>query len=510
MRLFSCFVLLLTYASTVVRAGGGQVADQQLSSLLVACRDGDCQSVQARLLENPSLACRVLTTDVPEQKFTALDVAAAGGYAEIVRLLLAAGADANSRCGEGATPLMQVCLQRYAKGAELPVHLLAPESEPPLKPTDTCPRDYLHCLRLLINNGADLNATDQLGDCALFYCTTEGNRELLTELLEHGARMDGWQSSMNDPLCAAAFGGHIACVKALLVAGSPIVTGKKYGFSALHDAAQNGHVEILEHLLQQGVSADAEGSPSGGAPLLIAASEGQLACMRVLLAFGAGIDRPDQTGCTALYRAAQQGQLEALELLLAQGANVYGWFSYRNDPLYAAAFHGQTACVKALLAAGSQIVTGREYGFSALSGAAYNGHAEILQYLLQQGVSANAEGEPSGAAPLSIASYKGQLACMQALLAAGADIDRPDADGCTALYCAAHEGQLEALKLLLSQGANVQGCCSYERDPLCTAAFHGHMACVQTLLRQVARLSAAENTVSALLMVRPKTAMQKF
>ena len=109
--------------------------------LLVACRDGDCYSVRALLRKDKSLARQALTTDQHEPGFTPLAVAACGAYAEIVRLLLEAGADVNGRPGPTAlTPLLQVCMQGHSGSAELPPNLVRLRSERP----DTAKADSSH------------------------------------------------------------------------------------------------------------------------------------------------------------------------------------------------------------------------------------------------------------------------------------------------------------------------------------------------------------------------------
>ena len=274
----------------------------------------------------------------------------------------------------------------------------------------------------------------------------KGDADKLDLLIKQGAKVDGWQSSKLDPLCIAVRGGHIRCVRTLLAAGAPIVTGRQYGFSALNGAAQEGHAEILTLLLQQDVSVNAESNPGGGTPLHTAIDMGQLACVQVLLGMaGIDIERPNAKGQTALYWAAFKGHVQAVQLLLDRGAKVQGWSSWESDPLCMAALNGHSACVQALLAAGSPIVSDRQYGFSALNNAAQNGHAQILQLLLQRGASANAPSAPSGGSPLWVAAHEGQLACMQVLLDAGADLNQPDAFGKTALYGAAEGGQLASL-----------------------------------------------------------------
>ena len=233
--------------------------NQTLADLLIACHAGDCEAVRRCLQEKQELGRQAVITEQSERGYTAMDVAARGGYVEIVRLLLAAGADVNSRSGtQGRTPLMQACWYAGGKEPELPADLAkalalpqqptAAQSEHSGQAVLCCTRDPIHCLRLLINGGADLEAVDNQDRCALYHCAMRGHSEALSVLIKHRAKVDGWPSYKNDPLNAAALEGHLACAQALLAAGAPIITGRKHGYSALNAAAQNGHLEILQYL----------------------------------------------------------------------------------------------------------------------------------------------------------------------------------------------------------------------------------------------------------------------
>ena len=121
-----CFVWSLLLGCSVclhLWAPASWAGKQTLAALLIACHAGDCEAVRAHLHENRDLARKAVITEQSERGYTALDVAAGGGYVEIIRLLLEAGADVNSRAGAaGRTPLMQVGLHASCKSC-LPILL---------------------------------------------------------------------------------------------------------------------------------------------------------------------------------------------------------------------------------------------------------------------------------------------------------------------------------------------------------------------------------------------------
>ena len=417
--------------------------------LYVAARKGYMRCVKALLDAGaPVLSGR-------KHGRSALGAAAENGHREILELLLQqdVSPDAESNA-VGGTPLLLAAAQgRIASLCTLQVA------------------------------GADINCTDDNGRTPLYEAARQGHSTIINLLgMAYGAKVDGWHSWKIDPLCIAAFNGHIDSVRALLDVGCPIINDRKHGYSALHCAAQYGYTEIVKLLLEKGAWANAESLADGITPLQVAADRGYVPCAEALLDAGAEINYCQDNGVTALYKAAECGRLQVINLLLARGAKVQGGSSYASDPLYAAALNGHLACVQALLTASSSMMTGKEYGYSALNAAAAKGHTEILKLLLKQGVSPNAESSASTDTPLRNACHEGHLSCIQALLDAGAEVDCPDENGRTALYWAASGGHSWAVLMLIYKGARVHGWHDSESDPLCKAAFAGHDSCVRTLL----------------------------
>lgn len=94
-------------------------------------------------------------------------------------------------------------------------------------------------------------------------------------------------------------------------------------FTALYEAAHNGHVECVRILHKRGAKIEAMGHRSRG-PLHAAAKYGHCSIVQFLLDEGANIDAAiDDNGCTPLAIAIEQQRSDVVMLLLKRGANCY-------------------------------------------------------------------------------------------------------------------------------------------------------------------------------------------
>ena len=118
----------------------------------------------------------------------------------------------------------------------------------------------------------------------------------------------------------------------------------------LHNFALKGCHAELSQLLQLGAAR----WPMGGfSPLHAACSNGHVECVRVLLAAGAPIEVRDSRGETALMTAARTGAPECARTLLAAGARRDVVNGVGDSPLHAAARSGRAECITLLLDAGA-------------------------------------------------------------------------------------------------------------------------------------------------------------
>lgn len=168
----------------------------------------------------------------------------------------------------------------------------------------------------LLSQGADPNKFDSHGRAtALGVAADSGDAALVDLLLRHGA-----DPNRGCPLYYAASQGHDGIVGRLLDVGADPNRARLGGVpSPLVIAAENGHVRSVNLLLGAGASL----GPGDGAnvPLILAAGNGHNDVVTILLKAGVDVNSRSSDGDTALHRAMRRGHPDTVEILLEWGAD---------------------------------------------------------------------------------------------------------------------------------------------------------------------------------------------
>lgn len=263
-----------------------------------------------------------------------------------------------------------------------------------------------------------------------------------------------WSAAADDSLVKLVEQKHFDEAMALVDAGVDVNVPSADGSTALHWASYYGNLDLARRLVR------AEADPNtrndyGSSPLGEAAAKGDLDMIRLLLDAGADVESRNPEGQTALMAVARTGNVEAAKLLVSRGANVNaveGW-------------GGQTA----------------------LHWAAARKQPEMTRFLIEQGAIVDARGidrnwarqvtsEPrmkdmktGGLTPLLYAVRENCLACVEVLLDAGADINKPDPDNVSPLILALLNLRYDIAMTLVERGADVNQWDYYGRTPLYAA-----------------------------------------
>jgi ankyrin repeat protein len=198
---------------------------------------------------------------------------------------------------------------------------------------------------------------------------------------------------------------------------------------------------------------------TGCATVPRAAHDGDLSAVQAQLAAGVSVDaRYDEGGCqrcTLLHQAADGGRLEVVRWLLDQGASPNAVAGHGLTPLHFAMATQSPALTRLLLehGAGKTIEARDEWGNTALlravgtPGPRGEPSDEVLEALLAAGADVNGP-SAKGNTPLHVAAYRGFTGTVRFLLAKGADPSRRNGAGETPEALASKFGKVETVAVL--------------------------------------------------------------
>jgi ankyrin repeat protein len=177
-------------------------------------------------------------------------------------------------------------------------------------------------VRLLLADGADVNARRWNNRTALIAAAEAGHIAVVEHLLERGADPNARLTDGESALSLATVAGHTTVVEVLLAAGADVNSRASDGDTPLIEAAYAGHVGILKKMLEHGGDMTARSGGDGSTPLIWAAYGGHTECVVALLQHGANVNEKDTgDGSTPLIWAAWGNHPNVVSVLLDHGAD---------------------------------------------------------------------------------------------------------------------------------------------------------------------------------------------
>ena len=251
-----------------------------------------------------------------------------------------------------------------------------------------------------------------------------------------------------------------------LVTLLPILHGQAATDTPLVAAARGGDVTAVRALIAKRSNVN-EPSADGSTALLWAVYHGDLAMTQALLAAGAKPDTANKYGVTPLITASRTGDRALIDALIKAGAKVKLAHPDGETPLMAASRAGRADAVRLLLEAGADVNATTYQQETALMWAAAEGHADVAKVLLEAHADANskarvttieerkhADHPTGGFTALMYAVRNGHEDVVRALASGGADLNATNGDGATALIISIVNDRFDLAKTLVDLGAN--------------------------------------------------------
>ena len=219
-------------------------------------------------------------------------------YPEIVKLLLENGADADGfdlLCATWKGNKDIVAMLLPEKGVD--VNAMDITTTDPFMPTplmDTIERGNIEIMKILIANGANVNASNHDGQTSLDMAIEKGNTEIVQLLMKNGATMDKYFT-----LSSAIYTKNIEMIKMVIDNGAKV----------------NPYFIDDEFLT----------------PLMDACNTGTLEIVKLLLNAGANINDYGDEGQTALELVERREDKEMMEFLKSKGAKTSSELWYEEE-----------------------------------------------------------------------------------------------------------------------------------------------------------------------------------
>nr|XP_042905260.1 uncharacterized protein LOC107454385 [Parasteatoda tepidariorum] len=246
-------------------------------------------------------------------------------------------------------------------------------------------------------------------------------------------------------------------IELLLTKGVEVSETDREGSTALHYAAEKGHLEIVKILIRNGANASAEVYDIGSKYCHIASKFGRRNILEFFFSEGGNANETDKVGWTLLHYAAENNDVDFVEYIVDNGANIH---AESNDT-----------------------------GMKPIHIASQSGCGKVLDYFLFKGVDVDTVNK-LGYTSLHLAASEGKLETVEVLLKHKANIHAADEDGNQAIHFSSKFGHRDVLNFLLHNGSNVQDVSENFYTPLHFAALNGNLDVILDLIENGANINA--------------------
>ena len=236
-----------------------------------------------------------------------------GGRLDNIKMLIQNGADIQASSSDGSTVLHlasrnsnQEVVEFLLKLNEISVNATDNFNQTPLMDA-CCDGGRLDNIKMLIRNGADIQASSSNGSTVLHLASELSNQEVVEFLLKlNEISVNATDNSNQTPLMHACYdGGRLGNIKMLIRNGADIQASSSDGSTVLHFASAFSNQEIVEFLLKVNKISVNATSNSNQTPLMHACyNGGRLDNIKMLIQNDADIQASSSNGSTVLHFAS--------------------------------------------------------------------------------------------------------------------------------------------------------------------------------------------------------------
>ena len=271
---------------------------------------------------------------------------------------------------------------------------------------------YIDTAKILIENGANINAVDIEGWSALSYAVNNGDIEIAKLLLENKSKIkDELLIAIKSPIVESS----INIMKLLIDNKANINYTDENGFNPLNIAIESGDMELTKFLIKNG--ANVNSLMQDGLSLIgYAIAQNNMDLLQILIENGANVNytNGDSWANTPLQTASRLGLDNVVRILLTRNADINAVDMNGNTALHTAALNSQLSVVKLLLEKNPNLDIQNKVGNTALHSAVISGNIDIVGELVLKGANTKIRNN-DGKYPRDIARANNSAAIFEVL-----------------------------------------------------------------------------------------------
>jgi ankyrin repeat protein len=443
------------------------------------------------------LGCILTVQDNTEEGKMPIHTTVKYNQAKAMLWLLKNGVSVDARDRKGGTPLFYAIKCRHShlvhilieEGADVNIKCTGLNNITPLHMAVS--EGNLDTILMLLMSGANMYLTcNTRHETPFHWAAREGGVFLFEVMCNFGPILSikTGDEAGNHPIHLAVREGHLPLVEWLVDKGISVNCTNSKGYTPLHTAAYYHKLDIALYLLQEGSQVYARTKkPHFFTTLTLAVQSGKLDMVDLLMHYGSNINAKDPiSGYTSLHHAVIRDNLECLKHLKNNGGNVMIYMEGENrEPLIVtAAINGSINVARWILETAVSANTSFAYGRTALHYAVDNSQREMAQLLLKRAADVNCKCNRLWT-PLHFAVAAGDLDMVGFLISWKADLEAQSYLGCSAVCLAALNNNEHCLQLLAAAGADITKPISFANGEflLHVAAANGHEKIANWLIR---------------------------
>ncbi|XP_067652079.1 putative ankyrin repeat protein RF_0381 [Haliotis asinina] len=357
-------------------------------------------------------------------------------------------------------------------------------------------------VQLLVTKGANMSLVDRFGINILHSACLGGDVEVVKHVLSQNMLdINSREQCGRTAVMLAAENGHKDVVEFLVDKGADLSLVDETADNVLHCACRGGDAGVVKYILSKNrVDINRRGLHEL-TPIMMARRCKHREVVELLLSTRADGSLRYYNHINMLLSACREGDMEVVKFVLSQNiVDVDSRGPRKKTPVMLAAQYGHKEVVKVLVENGADLSLAYDTGSNGLHLACSKGRLEVVKYIISQNiVDINCRGLGKKTAAM-IAAGCGHKEVVELLVENGADLSLACASGSNILHLACSRGRLEVVKYILSQNiVDINSRGLKKKTPVMNAAESGHKDVVELLVEKGANLSLACDTGSNIL-----------